>query len=607
MWNDNESRIDLLGFDFLVDSLEILLTERALLPLTVGVIGDWGSGKSSLMTMAAKRLQERDNAHQFITIEFNPWRFEDFAQVKLALMAAVIDAIEDHLAEHAPDETRREIVTRKVKRLRSFISRLGIAKLSGTAGAAAVGLGLEEAAVIGNVAQTLAGPLAEADDGQVGEPAPLLESVADFHAEFEDLVKALGEEFQALVVFIDDMDRCATDTIVATFETIRLFLNAPKTAYVVGAHEAIITAALEGRYPARTEGDDKIGRHYLEKMLQASVHVPPLSEPEALTYISLLYAERHLGRESDAFARLANAAAEHRVANELEVAMNVGIASTTLGDAMPDELASSLAMSEQIGPPLAQGLRGNPRQIKRFLNTLQLRLRVSEKRGLALDADKLAKLMVLETSELEAFERIFHWQIEQAGIPKQLIDAEAYVRSGTAVDKETQDWALSAAVKPWLEMDPPLAGIALGPYFTFSRDRMRRVARASRLTPELQKVFTGLRSDLESRRKAAVTAALALDPLALADLMSVALDLVESDLGGKGTRSLIEIAKTSGRTAEALMKKLKSVQGRRVPQSLVTALKATLSDRPELIDIFSQWDRTAPAGVKRAMKLKKQS
>ena len=37
MWADNETPIDLLGFEYLVDSLEILLTEPRLLPVTIGV------------------------------------------------------------------------------------------------------------------------------------------------------------------------------------------------------------------------------------------------------------------------------------------------------------------------------------------------------------------------------------------------------------------------------------------------------------------------------------------------------------------------------------------------------------------------------------------
>ena len=61
MWHDNDTAIDLLGFEYLVDELEILLTEERLLPVTVGVDGDWGSGKTSLMRMTRARLEDAAN------------------------------------------------------------------------------------------------------------------------------------------------------------------------------------------------------------------------------------------------------------------------------------------------------------------------------------------------------------------------------------------------------------------------------------------------------------------------------------------------------------------------------------------------------------------
>src|SRR6266545_3443225 len=79
MWADNETPIDLLGCEYLVDSLEILLTEPRLLPVTIGVTGDWGSGKSSLMHLACSRLTTGDNAGKYIPVSFSPWRFEDYA------------------------------------------------------------------------------------------------------------------------------------------------------------------------------------------------------------------------------------------------------------------------------------------------------------------------------------------------------------------------------------------------------------------------------------------------------------------------------------------------------------------------------------------------
>ncbi len=57
MWADNETDLDLLGFDLLVDELVVALTMPHLLPLTVGILGDWGSGKSSLLQITRRELE----------------------------------------------------------------------------------------------------------------------------------------------------------------------------------------------------------------------------------------------------------------------------------------------------------------------------------------------------------------------------------------------------------------------------------------------------------------------------------------------------------------------------------------------------------------------
>ncbi len=51
VWQDNETEIDLLGFDVHADLIRSVITDPTVLPVTVGVFGDWGGGKSSIMKM----------------------------------------------------------------------------------------------------------------------------------------------------------------------------------------------------------------------------------------------------------------------------------------------------------------------------------------------------------------------------------------------------------------------------------------------------------------------------------------------------------------------------------------------------------------------------
>ena len=57
MWSDNETAEDLLGFRVHSDLVRELVTDVTLLPVTVGLFGDWGSGKSSVMRMLSEDLE----------------------------------------------------------------------------------------------------------------------------------------------------------------------------------------------------------------------------------------------------------------------------------------------------------------------------------------------------------------------------------------------------------------------------------------------------------------------------------------------------------------------------------------------------------------------
>jgi hypothetical protein len=594
MWPDNETDIDLLGFDYLVDQLEVVLTNERLLPLTVLLSGDYGSGKSSLMEVARKRLETDANKDKFICVTFTPWRFEDFHYGKVALMTAVVDAIADYADEHAG---LFKDTAKKANQLRKTLHRWGVWKLAASVGAGAVGAGPQEMAAAAVGADIIGG--AGPDDG--GEPRRAFESVAHFHIEFEELVESLGDEVQAVVVFIDDMDRCSsTETIVETFEAMRLFLHAPKTAYVVGAHEPVVEAALDSRYEGRRAGDDAFGSHWLEKMLQNTIAVPPLGEPEVMSYINLLFAELYT---TDAqFAQLRTKAAEHRNGNPFQVAMNEGIAVGSIGELSP-ELVEAFAIAAQVGPLLAQALRGNPRETKRFLNLFLMRMDTAKKRKMNLDAAKLAKLMVLERLlDRQHFEQVFKWQLAaDTGAPKELRLAEqvAHDQKPRGVPTEVKEWVAQPRVATWLKLEPSLANVNLAPYFLFSRDRLASLITAPRLSAELQRLLGSLQDTVDPLRVKAVEEVLKLDDASRAELLPGLLDAAQTNLDGPASKSLREMAKARADIATAMFEMLDKLAIAKATANFALDLATDFKLDARATPVLEKWATKGSTAVQR--------
>jgi hypothetical protein len=586
MWADNETTIDLLGFDYLVDSLEVLLTEPRLLPVTVGVAGDWGSGKTSLLYMAEDRLKTDPG---FSCLHFSPWRYEGYEDIKAALIETVLSKLRERIEK---DEVLVEKVGALLRRLSKKAGLLKVAPAALTIASQTGHMPPEAAAAATAMLGTLT-PLLDGDDDVV-----LSTSIGEFRQEFAQLMGEL-EDLKALVVFVDDLDRCLPPTVVATFEAIRLFLHVPKTAYAIAAHPLIIEAAIDEKYPANREGDSSLGRDYLEKILQVTITVPALSSPEVETFINLLFAELHL--DGNELAKIQGEARERRESDQLSIAMNHGIAKDVLGT-VPEDLARDFELANRIAPVLSGGLRGNPRQIKRFLNTFMLRQRIAAKRSGDLDAAILAKLMILELS-LKDFERVFMWQLEQEGQPQEITQAEAHARGEIGdVPSDVVSWADAPHIKRWLLIDPPLSGVALGRYFYFSRDRLSPAAPAARLGGALQELLARLQGDSAALRNAAIMEAAALPAPDLTDLYAALLDRSSRDPRGSAMDAARELAGAKPDLVATFFETLKAIPPTTLPGALVLKLRMTFpSPHPLLDPLLGGWSQEGSKEIKDAV------
>lgn len=187
------------------------------------------------------------------------------------------------------------------------------------------------------------------------------------------------------MILVDDLDRCLPETAIATLEAIRLFLFVPNTAFVIGADEAMIEYSVRRHFPElpASSGPSSYARSYLEKLIQVPFRIPPLGGAETRIYVTLLLAQADLREDHPAFAKLLQAAREALRLPWAGGSLDRRAVEDALGGQIPAGLEQALRISDQISGILSEGSRGNPRQVKRFLNTMALRLAVAEARNFA--------------------------------------------------------------------------------------------------------------------------------------------------------------------------------------------------------------------------------
>src|SRR3954454_18366929 len=118
---DNETKVDLLNNEAIAATIIRLLRDRPDQPVTIGVHGDWGAGKSSVLEMIEAGLDGQGNV---LCVKFNGWRFQGFEDAKIALIEGIVTG----LVEKRPALTR---AAGAVKHVFRRIDWLKVAKKAG--------------------------------------------------------------------------------------------------------------------------------------------------------------------------------------------------------------------------------------------------------------------------------------------------------------------------------------------------------------------------------------------------------------------------------------------------------------------------------------------
>jgi predicted KAP-like P-loop ATPase len=514
MWSDNETSEDLLGFKVHTDLLIEVIKDDSILPITIGVFGDWGSGKSSILKIINEQFLDTDGEpkdEETLCIYFNGWTFEGYDDAKAALLDSILKELENNKRLSADIQ---ETVKKKAKKLWKSINWMrGAGMVLKNVALPAVsayftgGLSLAPYAIQKLTEWNLDSPeklieklnskegedffnslTKESEEESVGNP------VSEFRNDFIDLLESTN--FKRLVVIVDDLDRCKPERIIENLEAIKLFVNVPKTAFIIGADQRIVRHAIEYKYGKSNsiqEDNSRIVDDYLEKLIQLPYSIPKLSEPEVETYISMLICKREVDEEQ--FKKVHSDFMEFRIRDKYSTYGLLNMESILESEDY-EKVKSNIISIPSIVPLITQSLYGNPRQIKRFLNTYVLRQRLANVAKISdFNNSILAKLMLLEYAEIRLFRQLFDWQLNQDGKPSEIQELEKICNDEEIKNKRENiesinlgEWGKEKIIN-WLQIEPTLSEVDLRDYFWISRDKISTSISASSLIPPIVKAL----------------------------------------------------------------------------------------------------------------------
>lgn len=322
---------DALGFEPYVRALvNMILDSGTDTPLTIGIFGPWGSGKTSLMRMVEDGITQgavKDDPYP--TVWFDAWKYDKEDVLWRALLIRVLEALrpaapkEDEKESKEAKEARENLEQRlddlqgslyhiiDREELGSF--QLDWKELAQGAIKGGIHFGLSFLPVVGRLLPQMLNSktkekaeeaLVEGDLDHLAKFLTGIErerirvfrehvtSLEQFQHQFAELVQELVvQQNKKLIVIVDDLDRCLPEKAVEVLEAIKLFLDVDGCIFLLGIDHQVIARGVEIRYrelglQQDDEQDFIDGTRYLEKIIQLPFHIPVIDRENLHGFVS---------------------------------------------------------------------------------------------------------------------------------------------------------------------------------------------------------------------------------------------------------------------------------------------------------------------------------
>ena len=256
---------DNLGITKYADAL-FQFIKGAKTPMTIGVQGDWGSGKTSLMKLMEYKFEVPKLKTKQIWV--NTWEHSLLKTPQEALVS-IIDAIINELSQDL-NEDKRIVIRKKAQNVLQGAFRVGMSMTGGVEGA------------------KVAKEWMESDN-----------SIAELKESLNKVVKELSpKKYNRLIVYIDDLDRLEPANAVEILELLKNIFSIENSVFVLAIDYNVVVKGLAKKFGALTKENRWEYDAFFHKIIQLTFQMP-VNSYDIGNYLRILLKDIRFVKENE--------------------------------------------------------------------------------------------------------------------------------------------------------------------------------------------------------------------------------------------------------------------------------------------------------------------
>ena len=224
-------------------------------PITVGLPGEWGTGKTSLMSLLLEQFNDEANRNEIASSWVNTWEYSMFKGAKEttpSVLKGMLDKLKDSCKERGV-WTLKDDAKSTFNKAGKFLS------------------GIANQVVANQTGINVKDAVDSNSESYVAEIAEVKKMISGL---IQELINDEKNPVKKVVFFVDDLDRILPSDAVEVLESLKNIFDIPNCVFILAIDYDVVVKGLESKFGPKTKENEREFRSFFDKIIQVPFTMP---------------------------------------------------------------------------------------------------------------------------------------------------------------------------------------------------------------------------------------------------------------------------------------------------------------------------------------------